>query len=279
MSQTTTSLDADFDYLDWCYDGMESLLNNSSRSYFQGMMGGESFYCLHLDANNYAGMEDKFSDGIKKAARTLYDNIINMLKRIREYFFGDGEKAADDAQANAESSISALMEMSGDTPIPEDSPARNPENYIKSLEGGVEFNELKEENGALSSALDKVKAAAMKVKDAKTVGQLRSVYTEIGKAATAGNRVVTETLRSTVSAAEQAARKLQNAKIPKEDDTSEVKAAIKAENSEVSAKAKEETKKARLVGGVRNKFVGALNSISRMSKGVKEKPVEPKFKG
>lgn len=279
MSQMTTSLDADFDYLDWCYGGMESLLNNPSRSYFQGMMGGESFYCLHLDANNYAGMEDKFTDGVKKAAKTLYDNISKMLKRIREYFFGDGEKAAEEAQRNAESSISALMEMSGDTPIPEDSPARNPDNYIKSLEGGVEYNELKDENTALGTAIDKVKSAAMKVKDAKTVGQLRSVYTEIGKAATAGNRVVTDALRSTLAAAEQASRKLQSAKIPKEDDAGEVKAAIKAENSETAATAKEETKKARLVGGVRNKFVGALNSISRMSKGVKEKPVEPKFKG
>lgn len=279
MDQTQTSLDADFDYLDWCYGGMESLLNNHTQADFKAMMGGESYYCLHLDASNYAGMEDKFADGIKKAARTLYDNITNMLKRIREYFFGDGEKAADQAQANAEATIGALMEMRGDTPIPEDSPARNPDTYIKPLEGGVEFNELKDENTALGTAIDKVKSAAMKVRDAATVAQLRSVYTEIGKAATAGNKVVTDTLRKTLGAAEQASRKLQNAKIPKDGDTAEVKSAIKAENAEVVAEAKEETKKARLVGGVRNKFVGALNAISRTAKGVKEKPVEPKFKG
>lgn len=279
MSQTQTSLDADFDYLDWMYDGMESLLTKSTQVDFKSMMGGESHYCLHLDASNYAGMEDKFSDGIKKAARALYDNINNMLKRIREYFFGDGAKAAEQAQANAESTINAMSDLRGDTPIPEDSPARNPDNYIKALEGGVEFNELKEENSGLGSAIDKVKAAAMKVRNATTVNQLRAVYAEIGKAATAGNTVVAETLRKTLGAAEQASRKLQSAKVPKEGDTPEVKAAIKEENSEITEKAKEETKKARLVGGVRNKFVGSLNALSKMAKSVKEKPEEPKFKG
>lgn len=277
MQTNQTSLDAEFTYLDWMLDGVESLLSNSSLSDFKSMSGCESFYCLHLDA--YNGMEDKFSDGIKKAARTLYDNIAGVLKRIREYFFGEGEKAAEQAQANAEATIGALNELSADTPVPDDSPARNPDNYIKSLEGGVEYNELKEENGALGSAIDKVKSAALKVRDAATVGQLRSVYSEIGKAATAGNRVVNETLRKTLSQAEQAANKLRNTKVPKEDDAAEVKSAVKAENTETVNEAKSETKKARLVGGVRNKLVGSLNSLGRMAKGIKEKPEESKFKG
>ncbi|EBY9764018.1 hypothetical protein D5W64_12970 [Salmonella enterica subsp. enterica serovar Saintpaul] len=275
----TTSLDADFDYLDWAYGGLESLVSNPSQAFFNSLSGAESYYCLHLDAKQYAGMENKFIEGAKKAAKALYDNIMKVIKRIREYFFGEGEKAAEDAQSKAEESVSNMSELPNATPIPEDSPARNPDNYVKSLEGGAEFGEVKEENSALASAIEKVKAAALKVRDCDTVGKLRPVLIEIGKATNAGNEAVKSALRTTLSEAEKAAGKLRNVKAAEDDDTGEVKAAVKSENQANMNEAREETKKARIIGGIRNKFVSSMNAISKYANSIKEKPEESKFKG
>lgn len=271
-------LDNDLDHLDWMFDGYASLLNGSKES-FDAMTGNEAYYALHYDANQYAGTENKFTDGIKKAAQALYNSITTMLKRISEYFFGDGEKAAEAASDNAEKTVDALMKMDGNTPIPEDSPARNPEALVKSLEGGVEYEEVKEENSDLDRVITSVKSAAEKVKSAATVGQLRQVYGEIQKNANVGIQVVGKSLKTTLGKANTAAQKLRSAKVPGEDDAAEVKTAIKQENQEAADEAKDETKKARIIGGVRNKLVATLTAMTANAKGLKEKPVESSFKG
>lgn len=272
-------LDNDFDMLNWMYSGMESLLCTDQQTHFKSMTGNESYYCLHFDANQYAGVENKLSDGIKKAAATLYANISDVLKRVREYFFGEGEKAAEASVDNTDAVVDALSELRADTPIAADHPSRNPENYVKSLEGGTEFQELKKENNDLGSMLDKLKLTAEKVKDCDTVGKLRTVYAEMAKTGSNGIQTVSSVLRKTLSNAESAAGKLRSPKIPEDDDTGEVKAGIKQDNQEAISNAKEETVKARLVGGVRNKVVGTLNAISKFGKSIKEKPTESKFKG
>lgn len=271
-------LEREFEHLDWLYSGMESLLNGS-RDQFKAMTGNESYYALHYDANSYAGNENKFTDGIKKAAAALYESISNMLKRINEYFFGDSQKTADEAAEKASDAITALGEMDGNAPVPEDSPARNPEGIMKSLSGGVDFNEIKEKNPELASAIDAISNAAQKVKDCDTIAKLRTVYNEIGSSASKAMGTVSSSLRTTLSAANTAANKLRSPKIPNEDDPAEVKNGIKEENQEIANEAKDETKKARIIGGVRNKIVGALNSISTLSKGIKDTPAKSDFKG
>lgn len=271
-------LNEEFEHLDWMYDGYASLLNGSKEQ-FEAMTGNEAYYCLHFDASQFAGNENKFTDGIKKAAATLYNSITAMLKRINEYFFGEGQKAADAAAENAEEALDALGKVDGNTPIPEDSPARDPEALMKALEGGTEFNEVKEENGELGSALDKVKSAVDKVKDCDTVAKLRAVYAEVRKAADSGVQAVSQSLRKSLSEANSAANDLRNPKVPKEEDTGEVKAGIKQENQEAIDKAKDETKKARIIGGVRNKLVSVYNSLAKQSKSIKEQPAKSEFKG
>jgi gas vesicle protein len=271
-------LNEELDHVDFLFDGFNSVLNGTQED-FDTMTGNESFYVFHLDAMRYAGTENKFTDGIKKAAQQLYESITTMLKRINDYFFGDGQKAAEKASGDAKETLDALMAMDGNTPIPDDSPARNPEAIMKSLDGGVEFNEVKEENSDLSSVMSRISTAAAKLKDCDTVAKLRLVYTDIKKSADGGIQSVSQSLRKCLSEANEAANKLRSAKIPKEDDTSEVKSAIQQENKESADEAKEETKKARIIGGMRNKIVGALNSMSSVAKGIKEKPAKSDFKG
>lgn len=226
-----------------------------------------------------AGNESKVWDDIKAASRRLQQEIVNMLRRIKDYFFGEGEKAAKDSQANAMEAVNAMMELGSSAPIAEDHPARNPETYIKPLEGGVEFQEVLESNTPMARSIANMKAAAMKVKDANTVGKMRAVYAEMNKVSTQGINTVSQSLRKTLSLAEQSANKLRNFKLPKENDPKEVQDGIKQENKEASEEAKSETRKARIIGGVRNKLVGTMNQITAQSKRIKTSPPKSKFKG
>lgn len=278
VPETPREIEEEFDHLNWMFDGYVSL-GEATRDGFRTLTGNESFYALHYDVGQFAGTEAKLSDSIKEVAQRLYTNITDMLKRISTYFFGDAQKNANDAADKADSAIAALNDMEGNTPIPEDSPLRNPDNIIKSLEGGAEYNEIKEENRDLGSAMDKIRTAADKVKGCDTVAKLRSVYAEIQTASNQGLQSVGGSLRKVLSNAQQAANKLRNLKTPEEDDTPEVKAGIKEENKDASDEAKDETKKARIIGGMQNKIVGALNAVSKMAKTVKEKPAKSNFKG
>lgn len=278
LDEMDDTLQEEFDHLNWMFDGYVSI-TNASVDDFNKMSGNESYYCLHYDAHRYAGNENKITDGIKEVAKRLYDNITDMLKRINTYFFGDAQKRAEDATEKAEDAVTALNEMEGNTPIPEDSPLRDPEKIIKSLEGGEEFNEIKEENTELGRALDKIKEAAEKVKSCDTVAKLRTVFAEIQSSSGQGLQAISGSLRKTLSNAQQAANKLRNVKVPDEDDTPEVKSGIKEENKEAGDEAKDETKKARIIGGMQNKVISALTNIAAMAKTVKEKPAKSNFKG
>lgn len=278
LDEMDDTLQKEFDHLNWMFDGYVSIVNSSVDD-FNKMSGNESYYCLHYDAHRYAGTENKITDGIKEVAQRLYANITDMLKRINAYFFGDAQKRAEDASDKAKEAISALNEMEGNTPIPEDSPLRDPEKIIKALEGGEEFNEIKEENTELGKALDKIKDAAEKVKSCDTVAKLRTVFAEIQSSSSQGLQSIGSSLRKTLSSAQEAANKLRNVKVPEDDDTPEVKAGIKEENKEATDDAKDETKKARIIGGMQNKIISALTNIGSMAKTVKEKPAKSNFKG
>lgn len=277
MIPNEAKLHEELDLLEWTLDGYSSLLDTSKQ--FAAMSGNEAHYEFHYLAFQHAGMEANIIDGIKKAAATLYQNITDMLKRINEYFFGEGEKAAQDAANGADEALDALNEVDGNTPIPDGSPARDPEALLKALEGGTEFEEVMKENSDLDNALDRIRTAAQKVKDCDTVAKLRSVYTEIKSAADSGTQAVANSLRKTLGKATNAANELRNPKLPKDDDTPEIKASVKQENQENIDEAKDETKKARIIGGVRNKIVGAYNSLSKLSKTIKESPAKSEFKG
>ncbi len=312
-----TSLDADFDMIDWLYGGLESVL--CDRPNFHAMTGNESYYCYHHDV--WAGMEAETSttttttksssasssssksssasassdntkaaapkagdnksyiDSVKKVAQNLYKNLMDMLKRVREYFFGEGEQAAVDAAKNATDAVNAMADLNSAAPIPDDAAARDPSTYLKALEGGTEYNELLNEYPDLKNAIERVKASASKISNSDTVGKLRASYADLVKNANNGIQAVTGALRRVMADAEKKTGELKNPKVPGTGDTTEVKAGIKEQNQQTIAEAKEGTKKARLVGGVRNKLVAALSAISAQSKTIKDKPPQSKFKG
>lgn len=317
MSTTIQQMDADFDMIDWLYGGLESVLCDKYN--FAAMSGNESYYCYHFDIWNgmeaeatsssstttttsssgsstekttstkssstakpnasSGGKMKAYADSVKKVAQNLYKNLIDMLKRVREYFFGEGEQAAVEAAKDATEAVEGLNALQGAAPVPDDAAARDPNVFMKALQGGEEFQEILKEYPDLASAIDKVSKAAQNIGNSDTVVKLRTNYAELVKSANAGIQSVGGALRRCLSEAEKKTNELKNPKVPEEGDTTEVKEGIKQENSQVIEQAKENTKKARLIGGVRNKLVAALNAVSAQSKTVKDKPPQSKFKG
>lgn len=277
LEEMDDTLEGEFNHLEWMIDGYISL-GDVTRDGFDAMAGTERFYALYYDVcGNEAA---KISETIKEVAQRLYNNITDMLKRISTYFFGDAQKAAEAAAEKANEALDALNNVEGNTPIPEGSPLRDPDLLIKAMEGGTEYNEVKDENSDLGSAMDKIRAAAEKVKGCDTVAKLRTVYKEVQTSANQGIQSVGGSLRKTLSNAQQAANKLRTPKTPSDDDTPEVKAGIKEDNKEAGDEAKEETKKARIIGGMQNKITGTMNALAKMAKSVKEKPpAKSNFKG
>ena len=307
MSTTIQNLDADFDMINWTLGGLESILNEEYD--FHSMTGNESYYCYHYDV--WSGLEAvttesikatmssttnkvsegakeissqarakarKYADSVKKIAQGLWKNLIDMLKRIREYFFGEGEEAAIAAAKEASEAVEAMNEMQGDVAVADDAQAKDPNVFMKALQGGVEFQELLKEHPALGQAIAKVEAASKKIGESKNISKLRQGYAELIKNANSGISEVTKVLRTQLSEAEKVVNNLKNPKTPGDGETPEVKESIKQENSQIINQAKEDTKKARLIGGVRNKLVAALNAISTQSKTVKDKLPQSKFK-
>lgn len=264
-------------HAEWLCDGYSAITTGDSS--FSHLSGNESFFHLHHDIQAYAGTEAKYWDGVKETATRLYKQIGDILKRVREYFFGEGAKAAEESQVSAQEAITAMLDLGPSAPVPLDHPARNPATYIKPLEGGTEFQEVMKENGQLAASINKVKSVAEKVKNCDTVGKLRAVYNEMSKAANQGIKNVSASLKTTLTEAEQATAKLRNPKVPKDGDPKEVLTAIKQENGEIASEAKAGTKKSRIIGGVRNKLVGTLNQIASQSKKVKDAPPPSGFKG
>lgn len=220
-----------------------------------------------------------YMESVKKVAQNLYKNLMDMLKRVREYFFGEGEQAAVDAAKNATEAVEALNEMQGGAPISDDAAARDPNVFMKALQGGAEFQEILKEYPDLANAIEKVRKSATDIGNSTTVATIRTKYAELIKNANTGIQTVSGTLKRALSEAEKKTGELKNPKTPNESDTTEIKDGVKQENSAMIDAAKEETKKVRLIGGIRNKLVAALNAVSTQSKTVKDKPPQSKFKG
>lgn len=271
-------MDDDFKQLDWYYDNYPSVVNVNPED-FGTVTGNESYFCLTYGYMAHGGMEAGIGESIKKAANSVYESVMVMLKKIKNFFFGESEEAVKKSQDKAEETIEALVEMDGAAPIPDDSAARDPEVYVKPLEGGADFEEVLKENSNLESSIKSIKTAVDGISNCNTIAKLRTQYAAITKAINAGIKGASESMKESLREAETASGKLKTPKIPDEGDPQEVKDGIKQENTQNADNAKEATKKARIIGGVRNKLVSALNAISAQAGKLKAEPPKSNFKG
>ncbi|WNV45833.1 hypothetical protein [Aeromonas phage AerS_266] len=267
----------DIDHVVEILDGYGSMLSKEQLD-FAAMSGTEAYSITTLKLHGFQGSES-WVDTLKSSGEAAYKAIIETLKKIKEYFFGDGKKAAEEADKKAVESLESLSKMDMEAPIKEESKLTNPLTYFKGIGESVELENLMKKYPALGTAIENCKAAASRVSNAKTVGQLGAVYTEMRKKAAEASKAVTTVLEQSVKAAEQSAEKMRKGPSVSEDATSEIQQAAKAEQKEAVDTAKEETKGTKLLGSIRTKITGMLNAISNNANSVKPETKESEFKG
>lgn len=269
--------EGDIDHVVQVLDGYSSLLNKEQLD-FAAMSGAEAYGLTVLKLHGFQGSES-WVDTLKSSAEAAYKAIIETLKNIKEFFFGDGKKLAEEADKKAVESLESLSKLDMEAPIKEESKLTNPLTYFKGVGESVELENLMKKYPALETALENCKAATSRIANAKTVGQLGAVYSEMRKKASEASKTITQVLEQSVKQAETAAEKMRKGPSVTEDATSEIQQAAKAEQKEAVDTAKEETKGTKLLGSIRTKVTAMLNAISNNANSVKPETKESEFKG
>lgn len=267
----------EIEHIETVLDGYSELLTKEDMG-MNNLQGSECYAMTVLQLRGYAGCES-WTESLKKGAEAAYKAIIDILRSIKEFFFGEGEKQVQAADTKAQDAVEAMAELPKEAPIPEDSKAKEPSSYFKGVGESVELNKLLEKHPSIKQAIDKLSQSVSRVSNSQTVGQLGAVYQDIRKSASSLGSEVSKKLKDTLSAAEKSAEKIKTPKTVSDDAPQEVKDATKAEHKENVDAAKEETKESRILAGLRNKIVTVLNSISSNAKTVKVEKPESEFKG
>lgn len=269
--------ESDIDHVVDILDGYSSVLSKEQLD-FAAMSGTEAYGMTVLKLHGFQGSES-WVDTLKSSGEAAYKAIIETLRKIKEFFFGDGKKAAEEADKKAVESLETLSKLDMNAPIKEDTKLTNPLSYFKGLGESVELENLMKKYPTLETAIENCKAATSRIANAKTVGQLGAVYTEMRKKASDASKAVTTALEQAVKEAEAAAEKMRKGPSVSEDAGSEIQQAAKAEQKETVDTAKEETKNTKLLGSIRTKITGMLNTISNSANSVKPETKESEFKG
>lgn len=224
------------------------------------------------------GMES-WTESIKKGAEAAYKAIVETLKKIKDFFFGDGEKRVEEADSKAGESVKAMAALDMNAPLQEESKAKNPLTFFKGLQESAELEKVFEKYPSVKTAMDKISASVGRVKDSETVGQLGAVYQDMRKSAAAAGTAISGSLRKALTEAEKKANAMRNPKTLPEDATAEMKAAAKEEHQAVVTDAREDTKETRVLAGLQNRIVSMLNAIGSSASSIKGEKKESEFKG
>ncbi|UOX39599.1 hypothetical protein [Aeromonas phage ZPAH34] len=269
--------ESDIDHVVDILDGYSGVLSKEQLD-FAAMSGTEAYGMTVLKLHGFQGSES-WVDTLKSSGEAAYKAIIETLRKIKEFFFGDGKKVAEEADKKAVESLEALSKLDMNAPIKEETKLTNPLSYFKGLGESVELENLMKKYPTLETAIENCKAATSRIANAKTVGQLGAVYTEMRKKASDASKAVTTALEQAVKEAETAAEKMRKGPSVSDDVTNEIQQAAKAEQKETVDTAKEETKNTKLLGSIRTKITGMLNAISNNANSVKPETKESEFKG
>lgn len=273
----SVEIDTEIDHVVSVLDGYGSMLTKEEIEY-ASLTGNEAYAYSVLQLHGFAGSES-WVDTMKQTAETAYKAIIETLRSIKAFFFGDGKKAVEEADKKAVESLKSLAELDMNAPIKEESKLTNPLTYFKNPAESVELENLYTKYPAVKAALEKVQGATSRIANAKAVGQLGAVYQEMRKKASEASGVLTKALEEALKSAEAAANEMKAGPKAQEDATNEIKQAAKEQQKENVDTAKEETRYSKALGGLRNKITTMLNAISNNANSVKGETKEPEFKG
>lgn len=266
----------ELDHVEEVLDGYSQLLSHDEMEH-ANLQGSESYAMTVLKLRGYEGCES-WMETLKKSAEAAYKAIIETLRSIKEFFFGEGEKQVQAADEKAQESVEALAELDKSAPVP-DGKVKEPTSYFKGLGESVEHQKLLDKHPSIKQVIDKINQSVSRVANSQTVGQLGAVYQDIRKSAAGAAEELTKKLKESISKAEKAANEMKSPKTVADDAPQEVKDAAKAEHKETVDEAKDETKQSRLIASLRNKIVTVLNAVSSNANSVKVEKPESEFKG
>lgn len=272
-----SDVDDQVDHMVAVLDGYGSMLTKEEIEY-ASLTGNEAYAYSVLQLHGFSGSES-WVDTMKQSAETAYKAIIETLRTIKEFFFGDGKKAVEEADKKAVESLESLAKLDMNAPIKEESKLTNPLTYFKNPGESVELENLYAKYPAVKEALEKVQGATSRIANAKAVGQLGAVYQEMRKKASEASGAITKALESALKSAEDAANEMKAGPKAQEDATNEIKQAAKEQQKENVDTAKEETRYSKALGSLRNKITTMLNAISNNANSVKGETKESEFKG
>jgi uncharacterized protein YukE len=266
--------EADLNHVETILDGYGSLLSKEVAPDMQ-ITGNEAYA---KGALSIYGAED-WVENLKKGAETAYKAIIETLKKIKDFFFGDGAKRVEEADARANESLQAMGKLDLDAPIKEESKLTNPLSYLKGIQESVDLEKVYEKYPSVKTAMENITSSIERVKESKTVGQLGAVFQDARKKAATAGTTISDTLKKAVTEAEKKANEMRSPKTAQDDSNKEVQAALKEEHKETTNEAKEQVKESKVLAGLQNKIVSLLNAIGTNAGNVKGEQEPSKFKG
>lgn len=273
-SEIPYEAESELTHVEAVLDGYGSLLGKEL-SPTMALAGNEAYAWGVLSI--YGG--EDWVENLKKGAETVYNSIIETLKKIKDFFFGDGEKRVEDADARANESLQAMGKLDLEAPIKEDSTITNPLSYLKGIQESVDLEKVYEKYPNVKTAMENISSSIGKVKDSKTIGQLGAVFQDARKKAADAGSAISSTLKKAIDDAEKKANEMRSPKTAEADSNEEVKSALKEEHKATTEEAKEQVKETRILAGLQNKIVTFLNAIGTNAGKVKGEQEPSKFKG
>lgn len=262
-------------HADKMMEGFESLLKRLPGDW-DSLQGSEHYFIGGMRPYAYIGSEAGFWDNIKASSKVVYEAIRKAVSEIKTYFTGDGQKQIDEIDAKSKAAIEGMGKLNGSIPVPEGNSLIKKEKYFKapSLDGLTE-SQLSTVNGAISS----INSAVSKLDGVNNVGGLINALQGIRDESIKAAKDITNLINKESSETLQAADKLQNPDVPKDDEQNEVKEAKKKEVQENTAEAKAKAKAISKLGSIRNNFLSPAKVVSSSLSQVEKLKEEKEFKG
>lgn len=268
-------MESDFTHVDRVLDGMGQLLDRDVVG--SDLTGNEKYALSVLTLNGYAGNEG-LVDEMRKAGEAAYKSITEILKKISEFFKGEGKKQSEAAEKRAENGLEILSKTDKNKPVPSESKILDPDTLKNKLvTKGVEAVAASDKE--LGTIMGRVTSALDRLKNSTTVGHVGAVYqlalAELSKLSDAVNRNADKAIRD----AEQKANDIRQVKGVTDTNDREVKSNAKAEQKASIDETKDAAAVARGMAVISRAINNVFNTIGNNSVALAGAKVDSNFKG
>lgn len=205
------------------------------------------------------GFWESFGSTTKKFIEQVRIN----MKKIVEFFMGDGKEQLENAYVGAKESVTALSKKDQNIPIDSNNPIRDPNKYMKPLKGDEDGESNTKEAESIKNALSALQKDLEGVKNAETIGDLIKVFNTLVETAKKGGETCTSLIEHAAKNVEDKANKLASVKPASEDDPKEVADTKKEEAKTQTSDLKDSSKETEKISKLRSKFVSVLIYVKK----------------